>query len=297
MRRISRRGFFKMALAVPVGLTALGRDIGVAEEKPPILAPETSTAPHWSLGLYMDYLRRLRVPDSPFDPRGAWEHTYDVFPVYGALDVTGKAWSERHKGKLRIRREPVSGDGGVRLSVFSEVTFLDLGTLPTKYQRTSAVLACRDDQLATPMHWELTSAAIGKEDGCPRPLSEIQETGRLQRENVELQQSAGNRSFPVGKRVATNWGLFDAVQRLSGEMDLSFTMLEDLRLVRREQRLLPEAPVEVAFANRKVSLWGFRQTGEGVLPIHWWRDEHGRVLLALGNVRAYIWRGGVAAHG
>ncbi len=292
MGRISRRGFLKVALAVPVGLTALGRDIGVAEEKRPTLAPETSAAPHWSLALYMDYLRRLHVPDSSFDPKGAWEHTYDVFPIYGALDIAGNAWSERHKGKLRVRREPASGGEGVRLNVFSEVTFLDLGTLPTKYQRTSAVIACRDDELATPMHWELTSTAIGKEDGRPRPLSEMQETGRIQREKVELQQGAGNRSFPVGERVATNWGLFDAVQRLSEELHLNFTMLEDLRLVRREQRLVPEAPVEVAFANRTVTLRGFRQTGEGVLPIHWWRDEHGRVLLALGNVRAYIWRGG-----
>jgi hypothetical protein len=258
------------------------------------VATEMSAAPHWSLALYAEYLRCVRVPDSSFDPAGAWEHRYDVFPVYGALDVTGKAWSERHKGTLRIRREPGSGEEGVRLDVFSEVTFLDLGRLPTKHQRTSALITCQDDQLATPTRWELTSAAIGKEDGRPRPLSEVRETGRVERGRVELGPGARNRSFSVGERVTSNWSLFDAVQRLPAEARLNFTMLEDLRLVRREQRMVPEVPVEVAFANRTVSLRGFRQTGEGVLPIHYWRDEQGRVLLALGNVRAYIWHGGEA---
>jgi hypothetical protein len=177
----------------------------------------------------------------------------------------------------------------MRLHVFSEVTFLDFGTLPTKHQRTSALITCRDDRLATPTRWELSSVAIGKQDGRPRPLSETREIGRVERGMVELGPGGGGRSFPVGERVTSNWSLFDAVQRLPEGARLSFTMLEDLRLVRRDQRLLPEGSVEVAFANRTVSLRGFRQTGEGVLPIHYWRDEQGRVLLALGNVRAYIW--------
>ncbi len=258
------------------------------------MATEMADAPHWSLALYLEYLRRVRAPDSSFDPTGAWENRYDVFPVYGALDVTGKAWSSRHKGTLRIRRERGAGEDGARLHVFSEVTFLDLGTLPTKHQRTSALITCRDDQLATPTRWELTSAAIGKEDGTIRPLSEMRETGRIERGRVELAPGAGGRSFSVGERVTSNWSLFDAVQRLPEDARLNFAMLEDLRLVRRDQRLVPEAPVEVAFANRTVSLRGFRQTGEGVLPIHHWRDEQGRVLLALGNVRAYIWHAGEA---
>lgn len=254
------------------------------------MSTETLPAPHWSLALYLDYLRRVRVPDSSFDPEAMWEHTYDVFPVYGALDVTGKAWSERHKGRLWVRREPDPGGQGIQLDVFSEVTFLDLGTLPTKHQRTSAAITCRDDRLATPVQWELTSAAIGREDGRPRPLSEMRESGRVERGRLEVPPGEGSRSTPVGEHVTSNWSLFDAVQRLPQEARLSFTMLEDLRLVRRRQRLVPEAPVDVEFANGAVRLWGFRQTGEGILPVHWWRDESGRVLLALGNVRAYIWR-------
>ncbi len=122
----------------------------------------------------------------------------------------------------------------------------------------------------------------------------MRETGRIARGRAELGPGAGKQSFPVGERVTSNWSLFDAVQRLPEEACLHFTMLEDLRLLRREQRLAPEAAVELAFANRTVSLRGFRQTGEGVLPIHWWRDEQGRLLLALGNVRAYIWHRGEA---
>jgi len=255
------------------------------------VAAEEFAGPHWSLGLYLDYLRRLRAPSLPFDAEGAWEHTYDVFPIYGALDVTGKAWSAQHRGALRVKREPVPGTRQIRLDVFSEVTFLDLGTLPTKYQRTSAAIICRDDQLATPARWDLKSEAIGKEDGQARPLSALQETGSVEGGVVQRGPGARQLGLPDGGNVTSNWSLFDAVQRLPEDARPEFTMLEDLRLLRREQRLVPEAPVEVAFADRMVRLHGFRQTGEGILPLHWWQDELGRVLLVLGNVRAYIWHG------
>lgn len=253
---------------------------------------ETTSAPHWSLELYASYLNQVSTPRSPFDAAGTWIHTYDVFPVYGKLDVTGHAWSKRHKGTLRLRREATS-EGGTRIHVFSEVTFLDFGKLPTKHQRTKATIRCLADALATPVEWQLQSAAVSRHDASPMRFSEFEESGKLRGEAVELSSGGRLRAFDVGDAVTSSWSLFEAVQRLprGGSTELRFTMLEDLRLLRPQQRLVPESPAEVQFANGPETLYGFRQTGEGVLPIHYWLDEHGRLLLAIGNVRAYIWRG------
>ena len=269
-----------------MGLNSRGGQDGTA-------VTETTSAPHWSLEPYTDYLNQVSSPRSAFDAAGTWEHTYDVFPVYGKLDVTGPAWSKRHKGTLRLNREPAS-EGGAHLRVFSEVTFLDFGKLPTKHQRTMATMRCLADVLATPVEWRLESAAVGRHDPSPMPFSEFEESGKLRGEAVELSSGGRLRSFDVGDAVTSNWSLFEAVQRLprEGSTELRFTMLEDLRLLRLQQRLVSESPVEVQFANGPETLYGFRQTGEGVLPIHYWLDEHGRLLLAIGNVRAYILRGG-----
>jgi hypothetical protein len=67
-------------------------------------------------------------------------------------------------------------------------------------------------------------------------------------------------------------------------------MLEDLRLRREKQSLAPEDETVVETAAGPLHLYGFRQLGAGISPTHYWLDEHGRLLLALGKMRAYIWQ-------
>jgi hypothetical protein len=66
-------------------------------------------------------------------------------------------------------------------------------------------------------------------------------------------------------------------------------MLEDLRLVRGEQRLSFDGEAEFELGGKKMRLYGYHQIGEGILPIHYWLDEEGRLLFALGGVRVYLW--------
>lgn len=47
MRPVSRREFAKIALAVPAGLSALGREVAVAEDRPPRKRP--TSAPYLSM--------------------------------------------------------------------------------------------------------------------------------------------------------------------------------------------------------------------------------------------------------
>lgn len=253
-----------------------------------------ATRSHWSLDLYLDYLRGFLPPEGPFDPEGEWEHAYVVYPIYAHLDVTGQAWSEKQKGLLGLKRQPSRGGKEVRLEVVSEVTFLDW--LPTRTQRTAANITCSADALATPISWELESVALAAEDASPVPLSEMHESGALNNGTVELAFEGGCRTLEVGPSVTSNWSLFDALQRLprSAAPDAEFDVLEDLRLRREKQRLFSEGATTVETAAGPLRLYGLRQLGAGISPTYYWLDEQGRLLLALGKMRAYIWRGAVA---
>jgi hypothetical protein len=65
-------------------------------------APERP-ASHWSLDLYLAYLSKLTPPDGPFDAAGAWQHAYDVFPIYsGGRRSRGRrrslwSWCQRRR--------------------------------------------------------------------------------------------------------------------------------------------------------------------------------------------------------
>ncbi len=243
----------------------------------------------FSLEAYLKKLKDFSPPRGGFDPEGVWEHTYDVYPVYGKLSKV----SDKHEGKCRIKREVVDGGDSFRLDVSSEVTFLDLGygIHPTRSQLTTARIRCKSDCLSTLQSWELESVALGGE-GEARPLSKMGETGVFADGKIKLKSpKVKTREIYVSSNLTSNWTLFDAVQRLGGKEapSGSFAMLEDLRLVRGEQCLSFDGEAEFELGGKKMRLYGYHQIGEGILPIHYWLDEEGRLLFALGGVRVYLW--------
>jgi hypothetical protein len=243
----------------------------------------------FSLEAYLEKLKDFSAPSGRFYPEGAWEHRYDVYPVYGKWGD----WSEKHKGKCRIKRDIAAGEDGFRLEVSSEVTYLDYGygMHPTRSQLTTARIRCKNDSLSTLESWELESVALGGE-GEARPLSKMNETGVFADGKIKLTSPwVRRREIRVSSNLTSNWSLFDAVQRLGGKEAPSgcFTMLEDLRLVRGEQCLSFDGEAEFELGGKKKRLYGYHQIGEGILPIHYWLDEEGRLLFALGGVRVYLW--------
>lgn len=246
----------------------------------------------FSLEPYLEKLKDFSPPRGEFDPEGAWEHTYDVYPVYGKWGEH----SEEHKGRCRIKREVAGDVGSFRLEVSSEVTYLDYGygIHPTRSQLTTVRLRCKNDWLSTLQSWELKSVALG-DKGEARPLSQMVETGFFADGTIKLTSAkVKTREICVSGNLTSNWSLFDAVQRLAGKEPPSgsFTMLEDLRLVRAGQRLSLDGEAEFELGGRKTRLYGYHQIGEGILPIHYWLDEESRLLFALGGVRVYFWHSG-----
>ena len=102
---------------------------------------------------------------------------------------------------------------------------------------------------------------------------------------------ATERTMPAPERLTSNWSLLDALQRLAADdtQPLTFDMLEELDLLKPNQRLVRRHATEVELAGQPVRLEGFEQTGRGILPYAYWRDDQSRLLLAVGGMRACLW--------
>ena len=206
-------------------------------------------------------LAGFQPPSGAFDPAGDWEHRYGVW----VLLPNARNNKSRKMGELSLRRTR-AGEAAFDLRV----------TMTTEQQaatvcKVEASMRCRADVIAAVTEWRLTSEML---DNSGAALADTR---------CELR---GNGE----KDRASNWSLLEAVQRVpaaSGEV--RFNMLEDLDLLKTDQRLHYRGPAEIDLAGRTLRLHGFEQIGHGILPCDYWRDEQGRLLFAIGGVRALIW--------
>jgi hypothetical protein len=210
-------------------------------------------------------LARWRPPAGPFRPEGAWEHAYAVLRLTPERGEKGE--HPQPYGTLLLKRRPAEG-GRFQLEVD-----LDIRTRARAGMRTRASIACAAGRLATLQAWELRSDTV--------------EAGRA------VAALTVSKTATVPRPFTSNWSLMEAVQRLPFDAPaLEFDMFEDLDLYKPRQTLHPVAAVEVECAGKRVRLHGFRQTGRGILPTHYWLDDEHRLIAAAGSLRAFLWEGG-----
>lgn len=164
-------------------------------------------------------------------------------------------------GRLTIETQTL--DGGVQLSVRQQ----------TEYSQPSNVLEaeamCRDDELLSLRSWRVSSR-IEQRDDC---LYEAE--GSIDGGRGRLDDRISERDLGVlGATTVCQWAL-PAALALGKRPEGSFTMLEDLALVKPGQRLMPAATVRVPYADAEHELRSWAHTGYGVLPIHYLVDEGG----------------------
>jgi hypothetical protein len=210
-----------------------------------------------------------------FDPEGTWTHTYRIWLV-----GTGR---DHDRGSLRIERG-APANGSTTLDVALTVRQA-AGTT----QDTKAKVECRTDPLCTPTSWQMSSMILDAQ-GQPIEATKVEQSAIVGSEGVEVTTGDVTSLRKVPRPFTSNWSLFDAVQRLPGEAakPLQFTLLEDLELVKRGQRLSFRETVEFDFGGGAQVLHGYDQVGEGILPYHYWVDEHSRLLVVISGIRAYI---------
>ncbi len=228
--------------------------------------------PHHSFVFLHKSLAGYRRPREPFDPAGDWEHEYTVLAPYFAERVEATAI-----GRVHLARHGAP-DGDTRLEVTSETNQGE------DRLRVEAELCCSRDELASPVEWTRASVIVDAED---RPRALTRSRRRMTRSAWEREHGGGS-----GGALTSDWSLLEALQRLppAGELRPErFDLLEDLELLKRDQRLERVEPIEVALGGERTRLSGHVRTGYGTLPVFYWLDETGRLLFVLGSMRALVW--------
>lgn len=264
------------------------------------MADVTQMADHFSLAHFLQALEGFTPPDQPFDPEGAWENAYTIYESSAGT---------RPIGAIRIARTP-DGDDRARLRI-EHAKRATGGSLRAKME-----LTCRTDGLTSPVEWTIETIAHDTEDQ-PIEDTRFSEAGTALDDALEVRIGNGKRSLPVDPPYTFHWSLFDAVQRLGweGQEPLRFTLVDRLNYEikpghtlaarkvaevelggTRTWREEPQA-LEVGTVYRPVparegavvtQMHSYEQFGEGTLPIVYWVDERGRLLLVLSGLIGYV---------
>lgn len=254
-----------------------------------------------SIAIWGDEPQKIRLPEEPFDPHGAWSQLYSVY-ILGPLHDENWRGAFRSAGALRLERRPRDDDGfdqtGRRVEQMISKTWL-----ATAWEATYD-----GDALASPRTWTFSSDLyfngapvdadfryldIARQGYAERalPMTDARYTfsGRREPEAI-VNEGAAARPVAPGETIAANWGLFDAVQRLDADLaaPLSFAVLDDFDLYKPGHTLRSAGSLTVTFADGPVQLHGFRQNGRGILPYAYWVTDTGRLVFAVGGYQGYV---------
>jgi len=205
-----------------------------------------------------------RIPLSPvdFDPRGEWKHDYLIVTCHGYLESGNDI-----QGYLRLERKKANADGIFGLSVRQTIIMHEMTHLQV------AEIECREDDLASPLSWTLSSSY---KDKSGKPLAGIGEKAK------------GKAKDYPSARLAADWCLFEALQRHPFEsIDGRFDLLEGLSLLKKDHRLTYRGKYPTPDGKTPPLRW-FAQIGRGILPYDYWLDERHATLVVAAGSRAYI---------
>ncbi len=198
-----------------------------------------------------------------FKPDGNWVNTYRIWTCHGY-----RKSGNQNVGFLRIKRL-INSQSSLTLKVHQEVLQADAFV-----NIIEATIDCRNNQLASPIQWKVSSRFRGANGKFISELSSNDNDVADER----LDRSTGD------------WCLFEAVQRLktSKKTILAFDMLEGLILLKKDQRLFYRGlhPTRIGGENRPLHC--FVQLGSGILPCEYWLDDHHRLLVVISMNKAYI---------
>ena len=198
-----------------------------------------------------------------FKPDGNWVNTYRIWTCHGYRES-----GNDNVGFLRIKRL-FNPQRSLTLKVHQEVLQAD-----ALVNIIEATIECRNNQLASPIQWKVSSRFRGA-DG--RYISELSSNDNDVADE-RLDRSTGD------------WCLFEAVQRLktSKETVLTFDMLEGLGLLKKDQRLSYRGLYPTKIGGEDIPLHCFVQLGSGILPCEYWLDDRHRLLVVASMNKAYI---------
>ena len=219
----------------------------------------------------------IPAPGSPFDAAGSWEQSYRIW-------MTGGSW-DNYQGYVTLKRSV--GDGE---TVSLDVREVLIMPRTRSIHETHVLARCLRTVLATPVSWVLESRIYDLKTKEDFPLSRVEQKGETRDGRIVVTTNAHERVHAPPGPWTWNWSLFEAVQRRPRAEDCpaSFSLLDDLDILKFEQRLLPRGETAITYGGSEASVLRYDQIGRGLLPTRYYVDEEGRLLLAHTELRAYI---------
>lgn len=144
--------------------------------------------------------------------------------------------------------------------------------------RIVAQLTCRPDTLEL-RSWRLKSMIEGRDD-C-----DYEARGERDGDFVTIGDGLAERRFPIQGPLLCPWSLPLILSR--GKPPAEFSLLDELLLLKPNQRIRAAAPVDVPFGTGAVRMQPWAHVGPGVLPMHYFVDEAGLPQLITQSVLAW----------
>lgn len=263
---------------------------------------------HWSFGDSSILVNKVfpegfsadpgTLPSSAgFNPQGEWENTYDV--VYAGCQPFTKN-AHVYFGSLRIARKMENEDVLLTVSGIRQLQ----QDYQMERQRLQVKSVCRNDNLLSlkdGTDWSLHLQLENQKDPKTRPFAKMTETGRFQNRVIEKKSAAGSwytyRTVNAGLSVVSDWSLLASVQTLPKDRTFRFEYFPQLESCASGHQIRFFETFKARFGDRDVLLHGYVQTGPGILPVFYWTDESGRLLIAryalmtlIYNARPYMER-------
>ena len=217
-------------------------------------------------------------PDTP-DSRNRWTRTYRIWTCHGYRET-----GNDDVGYLRVRKEPSSAEGTFRLRVEQVVVETD-----ALRSRIEADIVCRNDELASPVKWRLSSRFFGPDNEEQGDLG-LAETVSVQADTLVIETSGATRRRQVPVPLTSDWSLFEAVERLDVDTARKWevNLLAGLSVLMPGQKISYRGLCQEKLGSRAIPLHCFRQLGHGVLPTEYWLDRDRRLLAVISMNKAYI---------
>ena len=208
-------------------------------------------------------LRDFPPSSENFKPNGNWVNTYRIWTCHGYNES-----GNENVGFLRIKRL-INSDSSIVLKVHQEVLQAD-----ALVNIVEATIECRNNQLASPIQWKVSSRFI---DADGKHISQLSSS-----DNVSAAEGSN--------RNTCDWCLFEAVQRLeiSKETFFTFDMLEGLSILKKDQHLSYRGLNPTKIGNENIPLHCFVHLGNGILPCEYWLNDQHRLLVVTSMNKAYI---------
>jgi len=214
-----------------------------------------------------------------FSPEESWVHTYRIWTCHGFTDR-----GNSNRGVIQIERAAGTAEESFTLNIRQRV--VHVGDVVHELR---AKIACRNDELASPQKWSLTSRFF-ESSGKEREGLAIRRQGQFVDGRITCTVNAQASEIAASPRMTADWSLFEALQRWPHKRSAShaFDVLEGLSVLRPGHRVAYRGTQTIERNGKSLKLYWFSQLGRGTLPYEYWLDDDRRLILAVTLSRVYI---------